>query len=316
MLLGLLAVIASCGGPGAMSHGPGSAGGLRESVERCPDSSEGGEQLAIAWRPEERAEVEASSRGGVLVVHHRDCELRLLRNCRVRGAYAFSPTAPRDEELTITTRAQLQHLMPGQARELEPHAEQPGGLLVRTTLVGRYAASVRAPSAADLEGDCEGATHYLASMAVGAFSLESGGPAEEAAGPESALAGTKSSRRVLHASGDRNACSEPAADATKPPSACSDIVRVQLLPFGAPGSPAYAPKSDSPGTVSPTAGGFSDGSLLKGSGPEVFLIEDGKRRHVPDPATFTALGLDWGKVRTIGDEELSRIPLGEPLPKR
>ncbi|MBK8997979.1 MAG: hypothetical protein IPM35_19825 [Myxococcales bacterium] len=81
--------------------------------------------------------------------------------------------------------------------------------------------------------------------------------------------------------------------------------------------PSALPEPRPDRAVTPSsAGGFSEGSLIKGSGPEVFLIENGQRRHVPDPATFDAMGLDWGKVRTVSDEELSRVPQGEPLPTR
>jgi len=63
-------------------------------------------------------------------------------------------------------------------------------------------------------------------------------------------------------------------------------------------------------------GQFPDRALLKGAGPDVFLVVSGQRRHVPDPSTFNAMGLDWKKVRTISDKELSLVPLGEPLPRR
>jgi hypothetical protein len=58
------------------------------------------------------------------------------------------------------------------------------------------------------------------------------------------------------------------------------------------------------------------GKLLKGSSTEVFLLERGKRRWIPDEATFNAMGLDWQAVRVISDELLNSIPRGPDYPPR
>lgn len=56
--------------------------------------------------------------------------------------------------------------------------------------------------------------------------------------------------------------------------------------------------------------GYRDGVLLKGSRPEVYVIQGGRRSWIPDPATFKAKGYDWNKIVVIPDEELERIPRG------
>lgn len=56
--------------------------------------------------------------------------------------------------------------------------------------------------------------------------------------------------------------------------------------------------------------GFRDGVLLKGSRPEVYVIQRGQKCWIPDPATFKAKGYDWNKIVVIPDEELERIPRG------
>ena len=58
----------------------------------------------------------------------------------------------------------------------------------------------------------------------------------------------------------------------------------------------------------------SDGSLVKGSGPEVYVMEGGLKRHIPDLATFAAMGFLWGNLNNIPDSVLDSIPTGEPLP--
>ncbi|MEC4804905.1 MAG: M23 family metallopeptidase, partial [Jaaginema sp. PMC 1079.18] len=57
-----------------------------------------------------------------------------------------------------------------------------------------------------------------------------------------------------------------------------------------------------------------DGNLLKGSGDEIYLMENGVRRHIPDQYTFENLGYDFNAVKHINDPDLNKIPLGSPLP--
>lgn len=53
--------------------------------------------------------------------------------------------------------------------------------------------------------------------------------------------------------------------------------------------------------------------LVKGSGSEVFLIQDGIRRWITDSQTFDECGFDYSKVKQIFDEELATYPEGPPI---
>lgn len=55
--------------------------------------------------------------------------------------------------------------------------------------------------------------------------------------------------------------------------------------------------------------------LVKGSGPEVFLIQDGERRWITDATTFNAYGFNYSEVNQIFDEELNTYPEGTPIAK-
>jgi len=56
-----------------------------------------------------------------------------------------------------------------------------------------------------------------------------------------------------------------------------------------------------------------EGFVVKGSSKAIYIIENGFRRRIPDPATFEALGFLWSRVKTIPNPELEAIPLGEAL---
>jgi hypothetical protein len=55
--------------------------------------------------------------------------------------------------------------------------------------------------------------------------------------------------------------------------------------------------------------------LVKGSGPEIFLIQEGERRWITDSRTFDAYGFNYSEVKEIFDEELSSYKEGTPLTK-
>ncbi|MBU1939122.1 hypothetical protein KKA04_05335, partial [Patescibacteria group bacterium] len=54
-----------------------------------------------------------------------------------------------------------------------------------------------------------------------------------------------------------------------------------------------------------------DGTLIKSPvSCKAYVLENGKKRHIPDPSTFTAWRYDWGKVITVSTEELNGYPTG------
>lgn len=61
---------------------------------------------------------------------------------------------------------------------------------------------------------------------------------------------------------------------------------------------------------------FPNGTLIKGSGPDIYLIENGVRHLMPDMGTFDAMGLNLGNVINIDDQKLGSIPFGVPFPNK
>jgi len=58
---------------------------------------------------------------------------------------------------------------------------------------------------------------------------------------------------------------------------------------------------------------YPDNVLIKGQGPKIYLVEDGKRRHISSAVLFTKLGFNWEDVITVNQSELTAHPLGEKL---
>ena len=57
----------------------------------------------------------------------------------------------------------------------------------------------------------------------------------------------------------------------------------------------------------------ADGTLLRGSGPQIYLMRGGLKHHIPNGITFEAYRLDRSAVFTIPNNTLASIPTGQPL---
>ncbi len=58
---------------------------------------------------------------------------------------------------------------------------------------------------------------------------------------------------------------------------------------------------------------FQNGELVKGSGPDVFVIEDGELRSIPSESVFLSMGWKWENIITIPDRVLLSYNQAEPL---
>jgi hypothetical protein len=56
-----------------------------------------------------------------------------------------------------------------------------------------------------------------------------------------------------------------------------------------------------------------DGLVLKGSGPEIYMLEDEQLRWISSMDAFEHLGLTWGDVHVVEDSFLKRFKEGRPI---
>jgi hypothetical protein len=61
---------------------------------------------------------------------------------------------------------------------------------------------------------------------------------------------------------------------------------------------------------------FADGTLIRGSGPDIYLIQNGVKRLIPDMETFNAMGFNWNNVTSVDNQKLGSVPMGMPIPKK
>lgn len=56
-----------------------------------------------------------------------------------------------------------------------------------------------------------------------------------------------------------------------------------------------------------------DGLVLKGSGSEIYILQNDKLRWISSLDAFEHLGLDWGDVHVVDDAFLGRFEQGQPI---
>ena len=141
------------------------------------------------WAGADRGQLEALARNrGVVVVQASGCAMRVLPACIAPGSYRYASVTPRQERLRIGGAD------PGaadDAPELARWLASGGDLRVDMTIVGRW----EAPSTVrvdELRGACDGATHVVSSLALGAFTNVSA----EGAGAETLAADGDARRRA------------------------------------------------------------------------------------------------------------------------
>ena len=77
---------------------------------------------------------------------------------------------------------------------------------------------------------------------------------------------------------------------------------------------------DATGTRSNTVGfsveatQINEADLVKGSGPEVYYIQNNLKRHIPDPETFNILQFEWTTIKPVSDSLLVSYDEGDPAP--
>jgi hypothetical protein len=124
---------------------------------------------------------EAVARQAVAAVIHRAGSIEVLPRCRVPGSYHFQK---RSETNTYTARgdADLRHYFPLRGTRFRPALAANHIVTVDTTEGGDFVARDYLAERTALSGSCDGATHVLRRLVVGAFTVRSSDELLDAAG--------------------------------------------------------------------------------------------------------------------------------------
>jgi formylglycine-generating enzyme required for sulfatase activity len=212
--------------------------------------------LIVEWPGTSKAALDSASQRGIVVVSYVGCALKVLTQCKAGQSYEFRSVTPIRDKISMATESDIYARLPLGAAALKGELATAGQLDLEYVVVGQREA-VKPPSM--LQGDCQGATHYLRSIMVGAYGLSAVGKAKAGVGAGMGQAGIGGSHREevrrLRGSGDVEQCAA-VTDASSTAS-CNAVLQLGLAPLMASGGGAV------------TSAGFGEGLGAVAVVPEV-----------------------------------------------
>ena len=188
----------------------------------------------VEWPGTHKVELESLSKRGLVAVRLQGCKLEVLPRCEASGSYSYESVTPSRDKLEIKDDADLFSKLPISSQALQAELASGRSLTLDYVLVGQKLAA--APPS-ELSGDCATATHYVRTISIGAYNMESAAKAKSGAsidvGIVQAGGSSDSSRQRLKNSGDLEACSSKTEldEKAVKSSGCGAPVRLGLAPL-------------------------------------------------------------------------------------
>ena len=244
---------------------------------RCGGGGRIARPLLVEWSAPDRASLESRLRRGLVVVHYEGCKVDVLSECSApEASYGYHGLTRKNDSQRIRTTDELYTNLPLSAVKLEGTLAKAGELNIEMAIVGSYEVPRSVFDVSELQGRCEGATHVVSLVQVGAFEFYAGSGAEVGAGVEvegAAGVGGRSTAQheVLNQDGDPDACEASTPSDAAPPPECGALLRLELsaldgvTPAGSTGGGGSSAggsggggSSNSGGSPSGSGGGFGD----------------------------------------------------------
>jgi uncharacterized protein len=242
VLAAMCSLSAACGSGVStppMKAEKGSAAGATGRVA-VPVSDGPSTPLIVDWQPEQRTDLEAAIREGVVVVRLDKKGLRIVPGCKlVHGDYGYVGVVTKKEVIQLKSAQQVAANLPLTGgllgAELGGELSRGATLDIRLAIVGKHATTWNEVTRKDLAGGCRGATHYIRGITVGAFTMKMN--AEEKAKGQAKVLGQGGNTEhgktsaVDTSDGRLEDCDQADPDAPRPPGQCRALVRIQLEPI-------------------------------------------------------------------------------------
>jgi len=247
LLVGLapLGVIALGASLGFIGSGCGAADAVRPEAptadeatgKKCDPKSDITNVFVVDLPPETRSDLELALGAGSLAVASFDCkEVKILRNCKASGAYAFRGTSAKERVLSLENGDAIRAALPlggaGIAASFEAEASTGMKFDLGLVIAGQMVGSSSSFSAAELTGACNGATHVITAAKMGAFAMGTSSKAELKTAAEvfgaGAGASSSSSKLTKARDGSLKACEAAESGSEKAPKGCDALLALEV----------------------------------------------------------------------------------------
>jgi len=229
-------ILAACGGGNTASQLAKAPDFNPKDQTQCSVEKSQAKPLIVEWPSADRGELESQAHNrGVVVVRYQGCEMQVLDGCTVPISYAYTALTRKKDRVQMRDADDLYANIPVGAARFEAKLQKSGELDVDMTMVGRWEAGRRSVRPDELQGTCDGATHIVAALTVGAFTFTAGADATVGGGVSVAGAGggaqSSAQREMLNADGDESACEKSLPDDKAPPPNCGAMLRLEVVPL-------------------------------------------------------------------------------------
>ena len=204
------------------------------SIEACK-TPERHDLMVVDWTPELRGDLEVAMKEGIALVSY-DCRaFKLAGSCSLEGSYGYIGTTRREKRIEMSSSDEVAANLPvgglSWLSDLGGKLGRESALAAQLVMVGKRSSARKQASADELQGRCDGATHFVRAATVGAFVVASGSKAELAASAKllgkGASAGSKSGTKIQAQDGDLDSCTTSKPDDKTPPAQCGAVVRIE-----------------------------------------------------------------------------------------
>jgi TPR repeat protein len=283
VLTGILSVsLPSCGGAVGETLRPTdqtAAGALGGKGAVCSGEPKYAKPLIVDLDPDARVDLEASMKKGVAVVAYDCASFRVLSTCKIAdSAYEYAGVSRREQVVQMNSMDDLHANMPISSAKLGAEIKSGRSIDLALVLVGQRTTTLAKLSRDDLAGSCDGATHFVQTATLGAFSMATGSVGKAAVVAEMFNYGggakSESERKAMNKDGSLDDCRKSEPDAESPPGECRSPLRIELSPIAGTVAVVKGEKSkggektkESAAAESPCPEGFNyvDGLCTRGA---------------------------------------------------
>lgn len=232
-------LLPSCGGAVGEAVRPpdqtaqGATGG---KAPTCTGGPKYAKPFIVDLDPDDRVGLEASMKKGAVVVSYDCSSFRVLPQCKIAdSAYEYAGVQSKEQVIQMTSADDLHANIPINSAKLGAELTSGRTIDLAIVMVGRRTTQVTSVNKTDLTGPCDGATHYVQTATLGAFSMATGSVGKVGAVAEMFSYGggakSESERKAMNKDGSLEECRKSDPNDASPPNQCGTPIRVELMPI-------------------------------------------------------------------------------------
>lgn len=200
----------------------------------CAVVPQSAEPLVVDWSSSEQVDLGVAMKSGIALVSY-DCKsIKLVKDCKVGGRYAFVAVPSLIEEaVKLHDADEARASLPFSGGKLGGSMARGSSIDIALAYVGKQSAQDESISANALTGSgCSLVTHFVRRATVGAYTMATGTRGQTRAAADifavSASGSSSSSKDRLASAGDPSACKAIKDSDVQPPSGCAAVLRLEI----------------------------------------------------------------------------------------